>query len=76
MADTHPFWLAGVATTSPETVEVTSPRDGSVVGRVAVPTAEHVEQAVAAAAGVAAEAAALPAHARAAALTHGDFAHA
>jgi len=70
MADVQPFWLAGTATTGAETAEVTSPRDGSVVGRVAVPTAEHVEQAVAAAAAVAAEAAALPAHVRAAALTH------
>jgi acyl-CoA reductase-like NAD-dependent aldehyde dehydrogenase len=70
MADTHPFWLAGVATTGDETVEVTNPHDGSVVGRVALPTPAHVEQAVAAAAGVAAEAAALPAHVRAAALMH------
>ena len=41
-----------------------------MVGRVSLPTPDQVEQAVAAAAGVAAEAAALPAHVRAAALTH------
>ncbi len=70
MTDIRPFWLAGQAATGDDAVEVTSPQDGSVVARVAVPTPDQVEQAVAAAAGVAAEAAALPAHARAAALTH------
>ena len=70
MADAHPFMLAGLPATGTETAEVTSPYDGRVVGRVAVPTPEQVEQAVAAAAAVAAEAAALPAHVRAAALNH------
>jgi len=49
---------------------VTSPYDGSVVGRVSVPTPAQVDEAVAAAAAVAAEAAALPAHVRAGALAH------
>lgn len=46
------------------------PYDGRLVGRTTLATADQVEAAVAAAAGVAAEAAALPAHARAAALDH------
>ncbi|MEH0843377.1 aldehyde dehydrogenase family protein [Micromonospora sp. CPCC 205711] len=49
---------------------VTHPYDGRVVGRTSFATADQVETAVAAAAGVAAEAAALPAHVRAAALDH------
>ncbi|MFI6262037.1 aldehyde dehydrogenase family protein [Micromonospora sp. NPDC051006] len=46
------------------------PYDGRVVGRTTLATPDQVETAVAAAAEVAAEAAALPAHARAAALDH------
>ncbi|MFC5927593.1 aldehyde dehydrogenase family protein [Micromonospora vulcania] len=46
------------------------PYDGRPVGRTTLATADQVETAVAAAAGVAAQAAALPAHARAAALDH------
>ncbi|MFF4876441.1 aldehyde dehydrogenase family protein [Micromonospora sp. NPDC000668] len=46
------------------------PYDGRPVGRTTLATADQVEAAVAAAAGVAAQAAALPAHARAAALDH------
>lgn len=70
MSDVRACWVAGEAVTGDESVEVTNPADGSVVARVAVPAPDQVERAVAAAAGVAAEAAALPAHARAAALTH------
>ncbi|MEU8296801.1 aldehyde dehydrogenase family protein [Micromonospora sp. NPDC048909] len=46
------------------------PYDGRAVGRTTLATPDQVETAVAAAAEVAAEAAALPAHARAAALDH------
>ncbi|MFJ6165020.1 aldehyde dehydrogenase family protein [Micromonospora orduensis] len=46
------------------------PYDSRPVGRTTVATPDQVEAAVAAAAGVAAQAAALPAHARAAALDH------
>jgi acyl-CoA reductase-like NAD-dependent aldehyde dehydrogenase len=70
MTDVQPFWLAGDRATGGESVEVTSPYDGSVVGRVWVPTPAQVEQAMEAAAGVAADAAALPAHVRAGALAH------
>ncbi|MEE1941816.1 aldehyde dehydrogenase family protein [Streptomyces sp. TRM 70361] len=66
----HAFWLAGREATGDETLTVTSPWDGRTVGTVAVPTGDQVEQAVAAAASVAAEFAATPAHVRAAALDH------
>ncbi|KAB1934602.1 aldehyde dehydrogenase family protein [Micromonospora sp. ALFpr18c] len=46
------------------------PYDGRPVGRTTLATPDQVDAAVAAAAGVAAQAAALPAHARAAALDH------
>ncbi|WP_049565475.1 aldehyde dehydrogenase family protein [Streptomyces sp. SBT349] len=64
----HPFWLAGRAVRGEETVEVTSPWDGSTVGSVSLPTPRQTEEAVAAAAAVAAEFAASPAHVRATAL--------
>ncbi len=64
------FWLAGREAAGKETFEVTSPWDGSLVGRVGVPTEEQVEQAVAAAAAVRDAFAATPAHVRAAALDH------
>ncbi|MDK1475143.1 aldehyde dehydrogenase family protein [Streptomyces sp. 549] len=67
---THAFWLAGREATGDETFEVTSPWDGRTVGRAAVPTDAQVEEAVAAAAAVAEEFAATPAHVRAAALDH------
>ncbi|GAB3122004.1 aldehyde dehydrogenase family protein [Streptomyces calidiresistens] len=66
----HPFWLAGGPATGGETLTVTSPRDGSVVGEVSVPTAEQVEAAIEAAVRVAPAFAAGPAHVRAAALDH------
>ncbi|MBB1242967.1 aldehyde dehydrogenase family protein [Streptomyces durbertensis] len=66
----HAFWLAGREATGNTTFEVTSPWDGRTVGHVSVPTDEQVEEAVAAAAAVAEEFAATPAHVRAAALDH------
>ncbi|WP_062206013.1 aldehyde dehydrogenase family protein [Streptomyces sp. NBRC 109706] len=62
------FWLAGRAAHGEHTLEVTSPWDGRTVGVVSVPTAAQTEEAVAAAAAVAEEFAATPAHIRAAAL--------
>ncbi|WP_405621536.1 aldehyde dehydrogenase family protein [Streptomyces sp. NBC_01508] len=70
MAATHAFWLAGRQATGEETFDVTSPWDGRLVGRVAVPTDAQVEEAVAAAYAVRDEFAATPAHVRAAALDH------
>ncbi|GHJ36343.1 aldehyde dehydrogenase family protein [Streptomyces sp. TS71-3] len=70
MTSTHAFWLAGREATGETTLDVTSPWDGRLVGRVAVPTEEQVEEAVAAAYAVRDEFAATPAHVRAAALDH------
>lgn len=70
VAATHAFWLAGRQATGEETFDVTSPWDGRLVGRVAVPTDAQVEEAVAAAYAVRDEFAATPAHVRAAALDH------
>ncbi|MDT0331776.1 aldehyde dehydrogenase family protein [Nocardiopsis lambiniae] len=67
---TLPFWLAGTAATGDSELTVVNPYTGEVAGRVSVPSADQVEQAVDAARAVAAEAAALPAHAKAAALDH------
>ncbi len=64
------FWIAGEAASSDDVVTVFSPVDGREVGKTANATAEQVERAVAAAAGVARKAAQLPASARAAALDH------
>ena len=65
-----PFWVAGRAVSRHEELEVTSPFDGAVAGRVAVPTEADVEEAVAAAASVTGAFAALPAYVRADALGH------
>ncbi|RKN38757.1 aldehyde dehydrogenase family protein [Streptomyces hoynatensis] len=65
---TTPFWLAGHEAHGEDTLEVTSPWDGRTVGTVGLPTAAQTEEAVAAAAAVAGEFAATPAHVRAAAL--------
>jgi acyl-CoA reductase-like NAD-dependent aldehyde dehydrogenase len=70
MADVTPFYLSGTATLGEETLEVTSPWDGRVVGVVSVPTDAQVEQAVADLHAVRLEAQATPAHVRAAALDH------
>ncbi|MQY04079.1 aldehyde dehydrogenase family protein [Actinomadura macrotermitis] len=68
--DVTSFWLAGRPATGDETFSVTNPYDGRVVGEVAVPTEAQVEEAVAAADAVRAQAAALPVHVRAEALAH------
>jgi aldehyde dehydrogenase (NAD+) len=65
-----PFWIAGTATGSTESFEVRSPIDGSVVGTVAIPTADDFERAVAAADAAQRELADLPAHVRVTALEH------
>jgi acyl-CoA reductase-like NAD-dependent aldehyde dehydrogenase len=70
MPEITPFWLAGRATTGEDTWTITRPYDGHPVAEVAVATEAQVEQAVAAADAVRAEAQALPAHARAAVLDH------
>jgi acyl-CoA reductase-like NAD-dependent aldehyde dehydrogenase len=70
MTDVRPAWIAGRPATSEVTVEVTNPFDGSVVGAHAVPTAEQVEQAVAAAWAVRQQFAASSVALRAEALMH------
>jgi acyl-CoA reductase-like NAD-dependent aldehyde dehydrogenase len=65
-----PFWIAGRPVTSDIVAEVVNPYDGSVAGRHAVPSAEQVEQAVAAAWAARRETAAQPAAVRAEALMH------
>ncbi|MGW3495526.1 aldehyde dehydrogenase family protein [Streptomyces sp. NPDC001020] len=70
MTATHAFWLAGRQATGETTFDVTNSWDGRLVGKVSVPTEAQVEEAVAAAYAVRDEFAALPAHARAAALDH------
>ncbi|KXK59478.1 aldehyde dehydrogenase [Micromonospora rosaria] len=64
------FFVAGRPAYGEGELTVRHPYDGRPVGRTTVATPDQVEAAVAAAAGVAAEAAALPAHVRAAALDH------
>ncbi|MFI6704002.1 aldehyde dehydrogenase family protein [Streptomyces sp. NPDC050509] len=70
MTSTHAFWLAGRQATGEDTLDVTSPWDGRLVGTVSLPTDAQVEEAVAAAHAVVDEFAATPAHVRAAALDH------
>ena len=67
MAD---FWIAGAPSSSDDIVTIKSPLDGGVVGQTSNARPDQVERAVVAAAQVAAEAARLPASARAAALDH------
>jgi aldehyde dehydrogenase (NAD+) len=67
---TRPFWLAGTAATGDTEMTVVNPYTGTTAGTVAVPSVDQIEEAVAAAHAVSAEAAALPAHARADALDH------
>ncbi|EEP73472.1 aldehyde dehydrogenase [Micromonospora sp. ATCC 39149] len=64
------FFVAGRPAHGEGELTVTHPYDGRAVGRTTFATPDQVEAAVAAAARVAAHAAALPAHARAAALDH------
>jgi len=68
--DPRPFWLAGAPATGEATLEVTRPYDGTTLATVSVPSRAQIEQAVAAAESAAKQTAALPAHARAAALDH------
>jgi glyceraldehyde-3-phosphate dehydrogenase (NADP+) len=68
--DQVPFWVAGRAASADDVVTIRNPYDGRVVGRTTNAGPEQVEQAVAAAVAVTDEAAALPAHVRAAALDH------
>ncbi|WP_433118028.1 aldehyde dehydrogenase family protein [Micromonospora sp. CA-246542] len=65
-----PFFVASRPASGTGGLTVHHPYDGRAVGRTTFATGGQVEAAVAAAAGVAAQAAALPAHARAAALDH------
>ncbi|HEY2948161.1 MAG TPA: aldehyde dehydrogenase family protein [Micromonosporaceae bacterium] len=66
----RPFFVAGNPASSDDEVTVRHPYDGHAVGRTGNATPAQVESAVEAAAGVADEFAALPAHARATALDH------
>ncbi|WP_093888305.1 aldehyde dehydrogenase family protein [Streptosporangium canum] len=68
--DVRPFWLAGRPAMGDAELTVTNSHDGRVVGVCSVPTADQVEEAVAAAAAVQRQAAALPIHVRAEALAH------
>ena len=68
--DTTAFYVAGEASHGDTDFTVSNPYDGRPVGRTTWATDAQVEAAVAAAAGVADQAAALPAHVRAAALDH------
>ncbi|WP_326551565.1 aldehyde dehydrogenase family protein [Micromonospora sp. NBC_01813] len=68
--DPKPFWLAGEPAHGDEPLDVRHPYDGRLVGRTSLATPDQVEQAVAAAHRVVPQAAALPAHRRAAALDH------
>ena len=70
MSDVRPIWIAGRPETSPTTADVVNPYDGSIVGAHAVPTADQVEAAVAAAWGVRHVFAATSAATRAEALMH------
>ena len=67
---TRPFWLAGTAATGDTEMTVVNPYTGLTAGTVAVPSVAQIEEAVAAAHAVSAQAAALPAHVRADALDH------
>ncbi len=70
MTDIRPFFLAGRPAWGTQTLEVTHPYDGSLVAVCSVPTADQVEQAVAAAAAVVGRAARLTVATRADALMH------
>ncbi|MFC8454007.1 aldehyde dehydrogenase family protein [Kitasatospora sp. NPDC057223] len=70
MTTTHEFWLAGRRASGDGDFEVRNPWDGRLVGKVAVPTEEQVEEALAAAVTALPVFAATPAHVRTAALDH------
>ncbi len=69
-AEPRPFWIAGQPRTSAEVEDITNPYDGAVVGRICIPTATDVDDAVASADAVQAEAIATTAAQRADALMH------
>jgi acyl-CoA reductase-like NAD-dependent aldehyde dehydrogenase len=66
----RPCWVAGRPELSSQTMTVRHPYDGSEIATVAVPSAEQVERAVAAASSVSRSFRSSPAHLRAAALDH------
>ncbi len=68
MTRSFPMWIAGKPAETTNPLEVHSPYDGRLVGRTYWATPEQVEQAVAAAADLLAEAERLPLHVRAEAL--------
>jgi acyl-CoA reductase-like NAD-dependent aldehyde dehydrogenase len=70
VTEVKPFYLSGVRTTGEDTLEVTSPWDGRVVGVVSVPTDAQVEKAVSDLYSIRSEAQATSAHLRATALDH------
>ncbi|KAA2262642.1 aldehyde dehydrogenase family protein [Solihabitans fulvus] len=65
-----PYWVAGKPSTSATTLDVRHPGDDRLVATTSLATAPAVEAAVSSAALAREETAALPAHVRAAALTH------
>lgn len=68
MSTPTPFWLAGKPAYGEHALPVYSPWDGTLVGAVSIPEPDQVEQAVSELAAVRAQAEALPAHMKAAAL--------
>lgn len=66
----QPFWLAGELVHGSESYVVRNPYDGSEAATVSLPGPDEVERAIASAAAVATQLAALPAHVRAGALAH------
>jgi acyl-CoA reductase-like NAD-dependent aldehyde dehydrogenase len=70
MTDARAFWVAGASVTGETSFDVRHPFDGRVVASVSMPTEAQVDEAIAAAEAVSAEAAALPAYVRADALAH------
>ncbi|MGC0328145.1 acyl-CoA reductase-like NAD-dependent aldehyde dehydrogenase [Streptomyces sp. SAI-170] len=70
MTTNHAFWLVGRKATGDDSIDVTSPWDGRLIGTASIPTDTQVEEAVAAADAVRGEFAATPAHVRATALDH------
>jgi acyl-CoA reductase-like NAD-dependent aldehyde dehydrogenase len=67
---TTPYLVAGERRTGDETLEVTSPYDGSLVAEVGTPGHDDIEEATAAAASTFEESRNLPVHVRAEALMH------
>ncbi len=65
-----PFYVAGRPETSDDVLVVSSPYDSAEVGRTSYATPDQVDRAIAAAAAVASEFAASPAHLRAGVLDH------